>query len=303
MRKLFLLGALLMIAQPVLADTLRIQPSELKTVLNEKAANIVILDTRSEQAYRDDHIPGARSFPVEWTYQHKRVDGQLASPHKMQQLLRSAGLTADSQVVVYDDGKLVDAARTFWVLEVFGLKQVMVLDGGYAAWQKQGFAVEYHQASIEPSQYTVQINHKRLASKFTTQLAVLNPFQTIVDARPYNAYIGEVSSAQRFGHIPTAINIPASHNIDTNQTDSHFQSLEKLKEVYQDLPKGHKVITYCAIGRISAANYLALRELGYDVANYDASWKEWANDFSLPVEKGDPAQITQVNSSPLGEHK
>jgi len=31
--------------------------------------------------------------------------------------------------------------------------------------------------------------------------------------------------------------------------------------------------------------YLALRLLGYDVTNYDRSWREWRSDDDLPVEK------------------
>ena len=47
--------------------------------------------------------------------------------------------------------------------------------------------------------------------------------------------------------------------------------------------KNKKIISYCDIGKISSSNYFALRQLGYEVANYDASWKEWGNDLELPI--------------------
>ena len=56
-----------------------------------------------------------------------------------------------------------------------------------------------------------------------------------------------------------------------------------LKEIYKNVDKSKKIVLYCAIGRIAATNYFALRELDYDVSNYDASWKEWGNDSSLPI--------------------
>jgi thiosulfate/3-mercaptopyruvate sulfurtransferase len=31
--------------------------------------------------------------------------------------------------------------------------------------------------------------------------------------------------------------------------------------------------------------YLALRLLGYNVLNYDASWQEWGNDPAVPIFK------------------
>ena len=37
-----------------------------------------------------------------------------------------------------------------------------------------------------------------------------------------------------------------------------------------------------AIG-FATTNYFALRELGFDVAAYDASWREWGNDYNLPI--------------------
>lgn len=43
------------------------------------------------------------------------------------------------------------------------------------------------------------------------------------------------------------------------------------------------VSIYCSVGLASSLECLVLRELGYDVANYDTSWKEWGNDASLPI--------------------
>ena len=62
-----------------------------------------------------------------------------------------------------------------------------------------------------------------------------------------------------------------------------LKSRQELSELYKDLPKDKKIITYCSVGLASSLEYLVLRELGYDVANYDASWKEWGNDASLPI--------------------
>ena len=110
-----------------------------------------------------------------------------------------------------------------------------------------------------------------------------NPNQIIIDARPEKAYEGKVSAAKRFGHIPEAQNFPASHNINYEDKTQKLQTISKLKEIYKNVDKSKKIVLYCAIGRIAATNYFALRELDYDVSNYDASWKEWGNDSSLPI--------------------
>jgi len=139
-----------------------------------------------------------------------------------------------------------------------------------------------------PSDYVVQINPNRIASKFATQLAMLNPRQTIVDARAMAAFDGKTSSAVRFGHIPGAINFPVQNNFITKQDETDMRKLlesSQLSEIYRHLPKDNKIIIYCEEGTGSSTNYLVLRELGYNVANYDASWREWGNDLSLPIEK------------------
>ncbi len=262
-------------------STLRISLDALKSNLNK----YLILDVRSSTAYRQGHIPGAINFPINFTYANKDVNGKIASPVQMQELLRQRGIDKDSPIVIYDNGDLVDAARLFWALEVYGITSVKVLEQGFEAWKKKQFPVSQKIPQPPRSKYIATIDHRRLASKFTTLLATKNPRQIIIDARARPAYEGKVSTAKRFGHIPTAINIPASHNIAHHHPVSALQSMSALKDLYKDIPRDSQVIIYCAIGRVSSSGYFALRELGYNVANYDASWNEWANDFSLPVEK------------------
>jgi len=272
-----------MISNSSVANNLRISVSELQSNLSQ----YTLLDVRTEADYKKGHIEQALSFFAGLTYQDVKENGALTKPKDMQPLLQRLGLTDRSKVVIYDNGQLVHAARVFWAFEVYGIKNVKVLDGGYPAWVSKGLKItKTAPLFIQPSNYVPQINSKRLASKFQTQLATLNPNKLIIDARPTRAYMGEISSAKRYGRIPTAINVPAEHNFESSGNFSHLQSIDSLKDLYRGVPKNKKIITYCALGRVSAANYLALRELGYDVANYDASWKEWGNDFQLPIEKG-----------------
>lgn len=266
---------------PATAQSLLFAPEQLKNNLTNDT--VTILDARSPSLYEQGHIPEARNFPVNWTYEHKSINGKITSPGQIQMILRQLGLDREMPIVIYDEGALVDAARLFWTLEVYGFTQVKVLNRGYDYWVAQNYPINDDTPKITQSHYVPVINHKRLATKFSTQIATQNPNQIVIDARPEKAYLGLKSHAKRFGHIPSAINIPASHNIDSTNHFAQISSVTQLKNVYSNIPKNKKVVLYCAIGRISATNYLALRELGYDVANYDASWLEWGNDFSLPV--------------------
>ena len=277
----FFIAAVL--SQSTFSETLRISPEQLKQQLSDN--QLIILDARSSKAYRAGHIEGAVSFPISLTYKNQKLNGKISPPAAIQKNFRSRGISKDSQVIVYDNGDLVDAARLFWILEVYGLTQVKVLDHGYDDWLNKAYPISLKAPVTAPSQYIATLNHKRLASKFTTQLATRNKNQLVIDARSTSDYIGDTSSAKRFGHIPTALSIPASHNISSAEGFASLKPIKQLSEVYSGIPKDKKVVIYCAIGRVSSANYLALRELGYDVSNYDASWNEWGNDFKLPIEK------------------
>jgi len=265
------------------ADLLRVSPEWLKS--NLKKPNLIILDSRSEQDYDVLHIAGAINFPDTLTYQQKSDGGRVVESDVMQQLLRARGIDYDKSIVIYDGGKIQDAARVFWALEVYGLNDVKILSHGFDDWERKNYPVSSDIPQVTPSNYIVSINHRRIASKFSTQLATKNPNQIIIDARDADSYQGKKSTAQRFGHIPTAVNVPLTQNLVEDNGVKSVEDFEKLKKVYSKFPKTGKIVTYCEIGRISSTTYFALRELGYDVSNYDASWREWGNDLSLPIEK------------------
>jgi len=285
MRNISILSLFLLsiISTNTYSETLRISPEQLNKQINDK--QLIILDVRSKNDYDVGHIKNAINFPVHLTYSNLKTNGQIQQPVQMQKYLRKAGINLKSNVIVYDGGQLVDAARVFWSLEVYGLKNVKVLDHGFNYWLDKNLPTSQETPKVKESQYVSTINNQRLSSKFATQLALNNSKKLIIDARSLSAYKGETSVAKRFGHIPSAINVPFFHNISK---DSGFQSLKpitELKKLYSDIPLGKKVIIYCKIGRVSSTNYFALRELGHDVSNYDASWREWGNDDNLPVEK------------------
>ena len=267
----------------VSASAFRVSADELNKMVAED--KVVVLDARKKDDYDVGHVKNAISFPVGLTFLNKEVNGKIQRPQIMQKYLQERGLNLGSKIVIYDSGEIVKAARVFWTLEVYGFTNVKILDRGYKSWIDKNYSTSQDSPKRERSSYIATINHKRLASKFTTQLAIHNKNKVLVDARSVLAYLGKVSVARRFGHIPNAINVPFEGNINKNSEFVGLKSTKELKSLYGDIPVDKKVIIYCKIGMVSSTNYFALRELGYDVANYDASWREWGNDLTLPIEK------------------
>ena len=251
--------------------------------LSKNITNYKIIDVRNHEDFSISHIKNSLNFPVSKSYENKKVDGKIVKPNKMQAIVRDLGLNIDDNIVIYDDGVFYDASRIFWTFEVYGFKNVKLLNGGFDTWEEKKLPISSEIVKTKSSTYIASINNKRLSTKFTTQIATRNPNQTVIDARDFESYIGKESVAKRFGHIPNAIHIPAYSNLKKENELSKLKESTTLKKLYKDISKDKKVVIYCKIGRVASTNYFALRELGYNVSNYDASWREWGNDISLPI--------------------
>ena len=272
-------------------NKLRISANELINNINYiKTKNninaIILIDTRSEDLYDQGHIKNALNFPISKTFENLSVDGKIVNPIKFGKIARELGLKKDSEIVIYDGGSFFDSSRLFWTLEVYGFTNVKLLSNSYSYWQMNHFPISDTIRKIIKSDYISTIDNTKLATKFATQIAIENPRQIIIDARGTKGYTGEVSTALRFGHIPKAINLPAQHNIKKFEDGtSSLHDISKLEKLYSNLDKKKKVIIYCEVGKLSSTNYFVMRELGFNVANYDSSWKEWGNEFYLPIIK------------------
>src|SRR5262249_40278117 len=97
-----------------------------------ESARFRILDVRPRASFADGHIPGAVWVDVDaWSKAFSA--GQDASVWA--KLIGAVGIDSDATVVIYDDNKSKDAARVWWILRYFGVKDVRLLNGGWSAWR------------------------------------------------------------------------------------------------------------------------------------------------------------------------
>lgn len=250
-----------------------------------KQQHIRVIDARQAKHFAFAHISGAVNIPADDTYATTSMKESVATINHIMELLESSGIDNDTIVVIYDDGGFLDAARVFWVLEVFGHRRVGVLNGGFSTWIEMQLPTDNRFVAYPRKEFVSSFNPQRIATKFATRLAIDNPYISIVDARTQDEFNGKVSRAKRKGHIPNGVNIPVALNFYQQSDFTSLKSNEELIQLYRAAKLEKRVITYCNHGKESAATYFVMRKLGFNVSAYDGSWIEWGNDEKLPIER------------------
>lgn len=212
-------------------------------------------------------------------------------------LMRSKGISRDDTVVIYGDKANGWAAYTLWVFQLFGHKDVRLLDGGRDAWMAEERDTSFTVPTYPPSDYPVVERDDATERVFVNEVldAACATSTTLIDVRGIDHYTGEShqlsgqahadKAALRGGHIPTAINIAWENAIYPN---NNFRSRAELERQYHSLDTAAPTIVYSHLGDRSAHTWFVLKYLlGFDrVRNYDGSWAEWGNMVRMPITIG-----------------
>jgi thiosulfate/3-mercaptopyruvate sulfurtransferase len=246
--------------------------------------------------YETGHIPSA--LKVDWV-------GDLNDPlirdyigrERLQEFLRSRGISQDTTVVVYGDKNNWWATYAFWVFRLFGIQNLRIMDGGRARWEQEGRALVTDRPSYPKGNITVgERNDTRIRAFREDVLLHIKAKRALVDVRSPEEYRGERlhmpdypnEGALRGGHIHGARNVPWARAVDP---DTHtFLPATDLKRIYLEenaLDLTEPVIAYCRIGERSSHTWFVLTYLlGLQtIRNYDGSWTEWGNTVRAPIEK------------------
>lgn len=245
---------------------------------------LIIVDVRPAALYKQGHLEKAISIPADDTFGLGPNNDRVAPPMQIQTLLSRNGIRNDHHLVIYDDGNLKDAARFFWVMEIYGHVKLSVLNGGLSAARHAGFNITQTPYTLATrSNYVPMIQHRFLSTKFMLRLSMNNPHYIIVDSRSAAEFSGHQPKSPRVGHIPTAVNIPWENNLEPQNDTRQLRPIAQLRQMYNALDPQRKIIAYCHRGKESAVTYFVLRVLGYDISIYDGAWIEWSNDPTLPI--------------------
>jgi thiosulfate/3-mercaptopyruvate sulfurtransferase len=259
---------------------------------NLKNTKLHIIEVSSDTGvYERGHIQGAVN--IKWhTDLVDPVKRDIASKDNLQKTLQSLGINNDSTIVIYGDNNNWFAAWGAWVFDVYGIKNVKLLDGGRKKWEAEKRPLTPIATSTKTGNIILSNANNNLRAKLSDVVEVANKKSNIsmVDIRSPDEFSGKIfappgfaETAIRAGHIPGAVNVPWASAV---AEDGTFKSKEELKKIYGAVGVDEKkpIITYCRIGERSSHTWFALKKiLGYEVRNYDGSWTEYGNSVGNPV--------------------
>ncbi len=246
-----------------------------------------LLEPDGSEAHAAGHIPGAAYVDLEADLTDHSVPGRgrhpLPSGRDLQAALRRWGVDDGSRVVLYDDWNAAGSSRGRWVLLAAGLTDVLILDGGWKAWTREGLPVQ--EGPVVPDPGAVHVAHSDLDSG---ALRTLAPEETLdlaargrlLDARAPERFSGATEPIDPVaGHIPGARNLPFTSVLTEDGT---FAAPDAIRHAVADVlgstPTGGVVGAYCGSGVTAAVLMTALEIAGYDAtALYPGSWSEWAS--------------------------
>lgn len=240
-----------------------------------------------DQYLVDGHIPGSVFADLLEEFSDPSGAYAFSRPSAEQFAAAAAGVGIDNQttVIVYDTAVGTWASRIWWLFRAFGYDRVAILDGGLTKWKAEGRATDT--GHVEPRTVTGFTPAERsghwVEKSFVEAVVDGDEQATLVCAVPPKEFAGEAGQRGRLGHIPGSVNAPAGRLV-SRETNA-LLPLDGLRAVFADvLASPEPIVTYCGGGIAAAADALVLALLGRtDVAIYDGSLNEWADDEDAPL--------------------
>ncbi|WP_291286510.1 sulfurtransferase [Flavobacterium sp.] len=275
-----------------------IDPKELVQLSN--SAEIILIDARAganaAQNYQNEHLKGARYIDLNKDLATVETDPAnggrhpLPSLEKFSEVLSKTGISPESHIIIYDDKNGSNAAARFWwMLRAVGHEKVQVLNGGLSAAIENGYPISSAAEIFEAADpYPVSQWKLHTAAIDEVEKARNNAQNTVIDVRDKNRFDGLTEPLDLIaGHIPGAINVPFSENLDAN---GFYQSPQLLKEKYSRIigdKKAEDIIVHCGSGVTACHTLLAMDYAGIPIPKlYVGSWSEWSrNDREMATKQ------------------
>jgi len=245
----------------------------------------------AKEDYDRGHIPGAVFFDIDDIAEPgTSLPHMIPSPDLFARKMEGLGIGDGDRVVAYDSAGLSSAGRAWWMLRLFGRREVALLDGGLPKWRAEGRPLDTALPSPPRRQFTARFDPVLVRDKRALLENLSTRQEQVVDARAAGRFEGtaeETRPGLRRGHIPGSRNLP--YDRVTDPQTHQLRSAEELSRLFRDagVALDRPIVASCGSGVTACALAFALHLIGHPgAAVYDGSWSEWGLPGDTPVEPG-----------------
>ena len=251
--------------------------------------DVVIIDARDAEEYRELHIPGSINIPKETfrepeDIEYKSEYGFLTSPEKAERVFGNAGIDNNTLVIVYGTNVFPNASIPFVILRQYGHDNVRVMQGEIEKWMREKRPLTDRVPVVRPKKFKAVPVPETVA---TMDWVMDNAEEIVViDMRSFEEYTGfNTAGNPRGGHISGAYPVEWKEFAGKTTVKSPEDMISALKNNGVSTDRNREYVTYCnwGTGR-GTSGFMYLKMLGFkNVRVYGGSMEEWSDDPDFPV--------------------
>lgn len=242
--------------------------------------------------YDKGHIPGAAflDLAAELSDTSSKLRYTLPPLEDLARKFAAKGIGHGIHVVLYSHTTPTWATRIWWMLRAVGFDDASILDGGLDKWKAEGRPLEIKANTYPPATLSLRARKDIFVGKEDMKAAIGKTDVLSLNALSHEQHKGTGGvSYGRVGRIAGSSCVPAASLFGPDKT---LKPISELRAAFESVgaaqAKDKRILVYCGGGIAASLDAFVLTAmLGHrNVAVYDNSMQEWANDPSLPMETG-----------------
>ena len=196
------------------------------------------------------------------------------------------GIGAGTRVILYSRKRMQWATRIWWMLRYVGFDDAAILNGGFDKWTAERRPTETIETRYPPATLIAKPRPELFIVKEDVKAAIGDARACTINALAPDLHRGDNPRYGRPGRVPGSVNVPALSLV--NETSLALKSPDVVSAAFAEVgaDASKRMLVYCGGGIAATLDAFLLHQLGYpNVAVYDNSMHEWANDDTLPIER------------------
>lgn len=257
-----------------------ITPKELKSKL--QSPSLILLDVSQKP---DVLLKNARYFNLgkDFSDSESEFPNTLPSPSQFEKNCQKLGINIDSEIVVYDNHGIFNSPRVWWMFQIMGHQNILILNATLEDCIDDGFETE----KLIPKEYPLgnfiaKYSSNRVRNYDFIKDNLISEKALVIDARSegrFNGTAPEPREALQSGNIPNSFNLPYTKLLENGK----FKSKNELEEIFKPFQYEKRPLVFSCGSGVTACILLLGSEgiLNNSKSIYDGSWTEWATKEKL----------------------